>query len=553
MKKAIIYCRVSTQKQQREWESLENQESVCRLYCEKNSLDVIWVYKEAFTWKKSNRPVFNEAFKNAIKNQVSYFVVFDIDRFSREWFWIYSTLKDELSNNWIALRDSKNIIWESNIVVENSIVDMKQYKWNMENKNEMAEMVYSAQAKIEWNKIIQRTIPREIILEQEWYQVRPSNFWYKNKKISTTNGKKTIQIKDWIEWDWIIEMFVNRAEGIYSDQEIVDRLNLKWFKTRNWKDLTVKLMQVYIKKPIYTWIVLSKWTWNKPIKAKYEWLVSIETWNQANRWKVRINKIDNDTVSIEYNNKDNSISELPIIEKRKNYNSEYRYSKVLKCPICSWVLTGNTSKSRDWTLHYYYQCRWKNWEKHKTYTLRRNISDENIDNILKWIKINDDVFELFDKIVEEVYEERKEELKDNNVNYINKLNELSKKEKEITDNIDKIINFPSILEIKNKELEIIKVEKINIETKIKEVSRVWNLEKFKFYSKQVITHLDKLVLEKEKPELIGLVFDIVFDWRIEYEKISYHTQFFNSFSSDLSQQKNPSCDEFSLNSKWHLH
>jgi len=33
--------------------------------------------------------------------------------------------------------------------MENDIVDMSKYKWNIENKSEMAEMVYSAQAKIE--------------------------------------------------------------------------------------------------------------------------------------------------------------------------------------------------------------------------------------------------------------------------------------------------------------------------------------------------------------------------------------------------------------------
>jgi DNA invertase Pin-like site-specific DNA recombinase len=42
------------------------------------------VYAEAFTGKKTDRPKFNQAIQQAIENKVNYFVIFDIDRFSRE-------------------------------------------------------------------------------------------------------------------------------------------------------------------------------------------------------------------------------------------------------------------------------------------------------------------------------------------------------------------------------------------------------------------------------------------------------------------------------------
>lgn len=37
-----------------------------------------------------------------------------------------------------------------------------------------------------------------------------------------------------------------------------------------------------------------------------------------------------------------------------------------------------------------------------------------------------------------------------------------------------------------------------------------SLDKFKYYSKIVITHIEKLALQKENPELINLAFDIVY-------------------------------------------
>jgi len=86
MKKAVIYCRVSTTKQEKDWDSLDNQEKACRFFCEKENIEVVWdAYKDTFTWKQKDRPEFNKAIWTAIIEQIDYFIVFDIDRFSREW------------------------------------------------------------------------------------------------------------------------------------------------------------------------------------------------------------------------------------------------------------------------------------------------------------------------------------------------------------------------------------------------------------------------------------------------------------------------------------
>jgi hypothetical protein len=103
---------------------------------------------------------------------------------------------------------------------------MSQYKWNMENPSEMSEMFYSAQAHSEGKKIIQRTIPKEILLLQQGYHVRPSNYGFRNKRVSTTGGKKTIQVQDEIEGPIAKEMFTLRAKGHLKDSEITDRINL---------------------------------------------------------------------------------------------------------------------------------------------------------------------------------------------------------------------------------------------------------------------------------------------------------------------------------------
>jgi hypothetical protein len=66
----------------------------------------------------------------------------------------------------------------------------------------------------------------------------------------------------------------------------------------------------------------------------------------------------------------------------------------------------------------------------------------------------------------------------------------------------------------------------------------------------MITHIDKLATQKEEPELINLVFDIIYDWKIEYENMKSHTQEFSSFFSVQSQKKNPHNGDLIENRKW---
>lgn len=553
-KTAIIYCRVSTNKQENDWDSLNRQEIACKEYCKNHWIDSMWVFKESYSWKTSNRPILKEAISNAIANKVNYFVVFDIDRFSRWGFAKYTQIKEELSNNWIKLQDTKNIIGDDKIVISNEKIDMWIYKWNKENSNEMTEMVMSAQAHIEWKKILQRTIPKEILLEQQWYQVRQANFWYKNERIKTPDWKKVIQIKDWEYWDCIIELFELRAKGQRTDKEIAAILNAKWYRNKKWKELKIWYLQSIIKNPVYAWVISNKWNWWEVIKTAYNWLISIETFNKANRWRIKIIKLANDDLVIEYKDKyDKEVGTSPIIEKRKNYNSDYPYAKVLQCPHCWWELTANTSKSKNWTLHYYYQCKWKWWVKHKNYSIRRDEVWKNIKSYFENIIIDEDILKLYDKLSEEVYNEQKEELSIISKSNINEIKKLELRKKEILSNIDKLLDFPSILESKNKELEDTKIKIEELKNYNEHSINQMNLERFKSFSKTAITHLNNIVTEAEKPELINLAFNIVFDWKIEYEKLSYHTPLIMEKSAILSQQKNPSCDEFSLNLRWQPH
>lgn len=57
---------------------------------------------------------------------------------------------------------------------------------------------------------------------------------------------------------------------------------------RGGKPLTLKVLWYTLANPIYAGINDEKWTQGKPVKCKFDGLVSLELFNQANRGKVYI-------------------------------------------------------------------------------------------------------------------------------------------------------------------------------------------------------------------------------------------------------------------------
>jgi hypothetical protein len=109
--------------------------------------------------------------------------------------------------------------------------------------------------------------------------------------------------------------------------------------------------------------------------------------------------------------------------------------------------------------------------------------------------------------------------------YQKKIQELKDKKLDIISNIDKVINFPTFLEAKNKELEDIEAEIGNFEAKSENINNDINIDTFMRYSLSAIKHLDKLALQKDNPELITLAFNIMFIQRIEFEKLDCRTPY----------------------------
>jgi len=83
-RRVAIYCRVSTDQQDREeGGSLDTQEIRCREYCKFESLDIVEIYKDVASGGTMERPSLQRLFADAKEGKFELIVVTKVDRFSR--------------------------------------------------------------------------------------------------------------------------------------------------------------------------------------------------------------------------------------------------------------------------------------------------------------------------------------------------------------------------------------------------------------------------------------------------------------------------------------
>ena len=86
MKKAILYCRVSSDEQAKGG-SLKYQADALRRFCESNGIEVVAIYHEVYSSKSFDRPEMKEICKRFLQRQkdveVDGLLVMSWDRFSR--------------------------------------------------------------------------------------------------------------------------------------------------------------------------------------------------------------------------------------------------------------------------------------------------------------------------------------------------------------------------------------------------------------------------------------------------------------------------------------
>jgi site-specific DNA recombinase len=397
----IVHCRVSSAKQAQEGESLDVQENICRGIVDSKGWRIVpegRVWRESFSGRKELRPVFEEilAYIDSHPGEVKYYVFRAIDRFTRGGSFSYETMKRDLARRGVQMVDTYGIIQPS----KNTLEDLGfEYDWSTFSPSEITELVMSTTAKTEVTNILTRMIGQEIRLTQQGYKIRQAQDGFKNAKVYIEGKKRTILVPDPDRAKFYVEMFNLRASGQFTDLEIVNRVNAMGFRSRmrnRWNSiheriigqtgnlrLTVKQFQVIIQKPIYAGFVCEKWTRHQPVKAPYEGLVSLETFNLANRGKVRI-KAEGQGFRLvtEDDQKDATI-------RRNRHNPLFPYKNVILCPMCRRPFFGSSSRGRSGQRFPAYHCS----RGHDYFRVSKATLEAAVETFIRSLRFRSDVLE----------------------------------------------------------------------------------------------------------------------------------------------------------------
>lgn len=517
----IIHCRVSSNKQSQQGESLDMQESVCRAIAESKGWKIEpgnKVWRESFSGRKDLRPIFEEIIEYIKDNpsKIKYYLFRAIDRFTRGGTYTYETMKRELAKYNVEMVDSYGIIQPS----QNTLAHLGfEYEWSKYSPSEITELVMANTAKTEVTNILTRTIGQEIRLTTQGYKVRAPQDGYLNSRIVVDGKKKVIQIPDPERAKFFIEMFTLRANGTYSDEEIVNKINAMGYRSK-FKDrwdrnhekiigqtggvpLTVKQLQAVIKRPIYPGVVLEKWTNYLPVKAQYEGLISIDLFNRANRGKVFIKEDIDGILHILYD-----YSPEKKTDRRTRNNPLFPYKNIVMCDICHKPFMGSSPKGKSGKGFATYHCSRKS---HKYYGIPKDVFEKTIHHYIKSLKFKPDYLNSLEASFLNKYREREQEVVKASSEIHQSISEL-KAEQAL-----KLLNYVSansslIKEKLEKDIEDLELRIKNAGTESQKIEITeTDIKQFIRDAKYIMEHLEELLLNPDNPRAQQSLFGLVFE------------------------------------------
>lgn len=421
----LLDCRVSDPLQLKGG-SLELQEMLGRKLAEKQGWKVIKVYRQPHSATTTERDDIEEIeeFIKSTEIKVHHIIFKCIDRFTREGSSEYERRKVRLEKLGVQVWDTQGIIQPKKNTLEH-LGDFK-YKWSYYSPSEGAEMLAAHQGKQEWRDIINRLIGAEIQLVRAGYSVRRAPDGLKNKIVLVGSKEYTSREANIARSHFFVEMMELRARGM-DDKDIVERINAMGFRTqtyRHWdrtdkehpvvigkhggKLLTVKQLQRFVQCTEYAGVTCEKWTHYKPVRMQeFRGIVSIETFNLANRGKVYIKENPDGSLEI-LRDYEKYLNEKP---KRLKNNPDYRY-KFFPCPICSKSMLGSSSKGKSGAHYSAYHCggATSGARAHKYVRFPKEEYENSIQKFIVALKFTGVMVDSFGKVLNDVYLTREKEV-----------------------------------------------------------------------------------------------------------------------------------------------
>ena len=312
--KAVVYCRVSSEKQVREGNGLDSQEHRCREYAANLGLEVESVFRdEGISGSLFARPAMKGLIKYLDQHwQTKYVVIFDdLKRFARD-VEVHIKLKAQLMR-----RDAK--------------LECLNYHFDDSAEGEFVETIFAAQNQLE-RKQNKRQVCQKMKARIErgyWCFPAPSGYEYRKDK---EHGKLLFPIHPAVD---II------AEGLnkFADNRLAKQIDLlEFYRSENlaellgWKKIDKNFVKRVITEILYTG-ELEYPEWGIPRRpGHHESIITPETYNMI---KDKIKRRER--------------------KPRETDNLEFPLRRVVSCSVCGKPLTGSTCRGK-YKYYAHYTC-----------------------------------------------------------------------------------------------------------------------------------------------------------------------------------------------------
>ena len=451
-----------------------------------------------------------------------------IDRFTRGGGDYYSPLKRQLTRLGIALEDMYGVIGKQQInTLEHTGFT---YYWSEFNPTQKSEYLEAERAKDEMRDIMSRMIGAEIRYTQLGYWMRRPHYGFRSVKIDTKNGKRTILKPDKNEAKFIIRLFEMRAAHVYTNQQIADELNSMGFRSRvtivrdkydrtkikrqiGGRKMTAKMIDQYTSKLVYCGIIKEKWTHDKPVKAQFDGLVSVDLFNEANRGRIFVEIDSRDNITIKRKAVPNHL------KNKQVYNPDYPYKQVVACPKCGKTLSGSATRGKLGKHYPAYHC---SRDGHY-FRVPKPEFDKTIEGFVRAITIKPEYVDDVIAAIAELWRERQAKQIDASRQRLEHRESL---QSQIKATVDRMRIVTSETALKYLEEDIVSVEKELAELD-EEIARQPNLQaefdQVLQYAKYILEHLSELLLDLCNPLRKAAFFGAVFNKLPTYEQINFGT------------------------------
>lgn len=523
---AVAYLRVSSSKQFQNGESISDQKNVCNSLADTRNLKIVpngEPFYDVFSGRKETRPAYEKLKAFVKKNKsVRYCIIRCIDRFTRNGTLVYETMKKELEDLGVQLIDSHGIIQPTKNTLEHLAIE---YPWSKTRPSEITELVMAQQGKNEVSQILTRTIGAEIVLVRDGYHIGPPREGFINSKTVIDGKKKPIQIPDPESAHFFIKMFELRTLGTHSDEEIVKQVNAMGYRSRvrnKWSNtkegivgstgglpLTVKHLQNVISNPIYCGVNKGKWL-IEPIKTRYAGLVTIQTFNQANKGKLFIEEGHSSQIKIHKDFNPHSL-------KRSKDNPLFPFKSVILCPECEKPFLGSVSRGKSGKGFPAYHCS----RAHKHYGVNKDEFEDKLAHLIVNLKYKEGFIKSFETTLVNKYREKEKELGESslkiNISVVDLETEKLEKIKAFSSTENSVIRESLEKQINDLHRQILEAQGQRNKLEIKEN----DVHDFVGYAKYLMEHPEEMLLKQKNFTNLRSLFGLVFD------KLPTYTQILN--------------------------